>query len=177
MPILIPELTFGENITTPSYYGKRCTTGMGFRNSFFFRYEQPELITKDGKIVKGLGSCKVSWTFSGKKLVGDFIYSVQNQITLDNFRLVVAIGAPHAEYHVPMTYAIGSNGQGVSIEKDDFQANWLDTEIVSEDPQYRSYWGKIHYLQVYARDRAMVMRPGCQYRITIALDPDIAFAE
>ncbi len=177
LPILIPELTFGENITTPSYYGKRCTTGMGFRNSFFFRYEQPELITKDGKIVKGLGSCKVSWTFSGKKLVGDFIYSVQNQITLDNFRLVVAIGAPHAEYHVPMTYAIGPNGQGVSIEKDDFQANWLDTEIVSEDPQYRSYWGKIHYLQVYARDRAMVMRPGCQYRITIALDPDIAFAE
>ncbi len=177
LPILIPELTFGEHITTPSYYGKRCTTGMGFRNSFFFRYEQPELITKDGKIVKGLGSCKVSWNFSGKKLVGDFIYSVQNQITLDNFRLVVAIGAPHAEYHVPMTYAIGQEGQGVSIEKDDFQANWLDTEIVSEDPQYRSYWGKIHYLQVYARDRAMVMRPGTQYRITIALEPDIAFAE
>ncbi len=177
LPILIPELTFGENVTTPSYYGKRCTTGMGFRNSFFFRYEQPDLITKDGKIIKGLGSCKVSWSFSGKKLVGDFIYSVQNQVTLDNFRLVVAIGAPHSEYHVPMTYAIGQNGQGVSIEKDDFQANWLDTEIVSEDPEYRSYWGKIHYLQVYARDRAMVMRPGVQYRITIALEPDIAFAE
>ena len=177
LPILVPELTFGEHVTTPSYYGKRCTTGMGLRNSFFFRYEQPELITKDGNIVKGLGSCKVSWTFSGKKLVGDFIYSVQNQIKLDKFRLVVAIGTPHSDYHVPMTYAIGQEGQGVSIEKDDFQANWLDTEIVSEDPQYRSSWGKIHYLQVYARDREMIMRPGVQYRITIALEPDIAFAE
>ncbi len=177
LPILVPELTFGENITTPSYYGKRCMTGIGFRNSFFFRYEQPELVTKDGKIVKGLGSCKVSWTFSAKKLVGDFIYTVPNQISLDKFRLVVAYGTPHSEYHVPMTYAIGQNGQGVSIEKDDFQANWLDTEVVSEDPEYRSYWGKIHYLQVYARDRAMVMRPGAQYRITIALEPDIAFAQ
>lgn len=177
LPILVPELTFGENVTTPSYYGKRCMTGIGFRNSFFFRYEQPELVTKDGKIVKGLGSCKVSWTFSAKKLVGDFIYTVPNQISLDKFRLVVAYGTPHSEYHVPMTYAIGQNGQGVSIEKDDFQANWLDTEVVSEDPEYRSYWGKIHYLQVYARDRAMVMRPGVQYRITIALEPDIAFAQ
>lgn len=177
MPILVPELTFGQNVTTPSYYGKRCTTGLGFRNSFFFRYDQPELITKDGKIVKGLGSCKVSWSFSAKKLVGDFIYSVYNQVTLDKFRLVVAIGAPHSEFHVPMTYAIGQGGQGVSIEKDDFQANWLDTQVVSDDPQYRSYWGKIHYLQIYARDRAMVMRPGLQYRITIAFEPDIAFAQ
>ena len=178
LPLVAPnEANSSSSLTTPSYYGKRCMTGIGFRNSFFFRYEQPELVTKDGKIVKGLGSCKVSWTFSAKKLVGDFIYTVPNQISLDKFRLVVAYGTPHSEYHVPMTYAIGQNGQGVSIEKDDFQANWLDTEVVSEDPEYRSYWGKIHYLQVYARDRAMVMRPGVQYRITIALEPDIAFAQ
>ena len=177
LPILVPELTFGDKVTTPSYYGKRCTTGLGLRNSFFFRYEQPDLVTADGEIVKGLGSCKVSWTFSGNKITGDFIYTVQNQVTLDKFRLVVAIGSPHSEYHVPMSYAIGENGLGVGIEKDDFQANWLDTEVVSEDPTYRSYWGNIHYLQVYARDRSMVMRPGVQYRITLSLDPDIAFAE
>jgi hypothetical protein len=176
LPILVPELTFGDKVTTPSYYGKRCTTGLGLRNSFFFRYEQPDLVTADGEIVKGLGSCKVSWSFCGNKITGDFIYTVPNQITLDKFRLVVAIGSPHSEYHVPMSYAIGENGLGVGIEKDDFQANWLDTEVVSEDPAYRSYWGNIHYLQVYARDRAMVMRPGVQYRITLSLDPDIAFA-
>ena len=177
LPILIPELTFGDKVTTPSYYGKRCTTGLGLRNSYFFRYEQPDLITVDGDIVKGIGSCKVSWSFSGNKITGEFVYTVSSQITLDNFRLVVAIGSPHSEYHVPMSFAIGANGLGIAVEKDDFQANWLDTEVVTEDPQYRSYWGNIHYLQVYARDRAMVMRPGMQYRITISMDPDIAFAE
>ena len=135
------------------------------------------MITVDGDIVKGIGSCKVSWSFSGNKITGEFVYTVSSQITLDNFRLVVAIGSPHSEYHVPMSFAIGANGLGIAVEKDDFQANWLDTEVVTEDPQYRSYWGNIHYLQVYARDRAMVMRPGMQYRITISMDPDIAFAE
>lgn len=177
LPVLVPELTFGDKVTTPSYYGKRCTSGLGLRNSYFFRYEQPDLITADGEIVKGLGSCKVSWSFSGNKIVGDFVYSVSNQTTLDKMRLVVAIGSPHSEYHVPMSFAIGQNGLGVSIEKDDFQGNWHDTEIVTNDPQYRSYWGNIHYLQVYSRERPLVMRPGIQYRITLALDPDIAFAE
>ena len=177
LPILIPELTFGDKVTTPSYYGKKCTSGLGLRNSYFFRYEQPDLITADGEIVKGIGSCKVSWSFSGNKIVGDFVYSVFNQITLDKLRLVVAIGSPHSEYHVPMSFAIGQNGLGVSIEKDDFQGNWLDTEVVSSDPQYRSYWGKIHYLQVYSREHPLVMRPGVQYRITLSLDPDVAFAE
>ena len=176
-PVLVPELTFGDKVTTPSYYGRRCTSGLGLRNSYFFRYEQPDLVTSDGEIVKGLGSCKVSWSFSGNKIVGDFVYSVPNQTTLDKMRLAVAIGSPHSEYHVPMSFAIGQNGLGVSIEKDDFQGNWLDTEVVTSDPQYRSYWGNIHYLQVYARERPLVMRPGLQYRITLALDPDIAFAE
>ena len=177
LPVFIPELTFGGKETTPSYYGKRCTTGLGLRNSYFFRYEQPELISKDGEILKGVGSCKVSWTFCGNKITGDFIYSVSNQTTLDKMRLVVAIGSPHSEYHVPMSFAIGENGLGVCIEKDDFQGNWKDTEVVSSDLAYRSYWGKIHYLQVYAREHLMVMRPGMQYRITLSLSPDIVFAE
>ena len=136
-----------------------------------------ELVTKDGEIAKGLGSCKVSWTFSGNKITGDFIYTVPAQVTLDKLRLVVAIGSPHTEYHVPMSFAIGPNGLGVGIEKDDFQANWLDTEVVTENPEYRSYWGNIHYLQVYARNHPMVLRPGVQYRLTLSLDPDIIFAE
>ena len=119
----------------------------------------------------------MSWTFCGNKITGDFIYSVSNQTTLDKMRLVVAIGSPHSEYHVPMSFAIGENGLGVCIEKDDFQGNWKDTEVVSSDLAYRSYWGKIHYLQVYAREHPMVMRPGIQYRITLSLSPDIVFAE
>lgn len=176
-PILIPELTFGGKVTTPSYYGKRCTTGLGLRNSFFFRYEQPELVTVDGELLKGVGSCKVSWNFGGNKMIGDFIYTVSNQVTLDKMRIAVAVGSPHSEYRVPMSFAIGANGQGVGIEKDDFQGNWLDTDVVTSDSTYRSYWGNIHYLQVYAREHPMVMRPGVQYRITISIEPDIAFAE
>ena len=177
LPIIVPELAFGGKKTTPSFYGRRCTTGLGLRNSFFFRYEQPDLVSVDGEILKGIGSCKVSWSFSENKMVGDFIYSVNSQTSLDSMRIVVAVGAPHSEFRVPLTLAIGENGQGVGIEKDDFQGNWLDTEVVSNNPEYRTYWGKIHYLQVYARERPMVMRPGVQYRITISLDPDIAFAE
>ncbi len=177
VPVIVPELTFGGRATTASFYGKRCTTGLGLRNSYFFRYEQPDLIDCNGEILKGIGSCKVSWTFSANKMVGDFIYTVNSQVTLDKMRIVVPVGAPHSEFRAPMTLAIGENGQGIGIEKDDFQGNWADTEVVSNDPAYRTYWGKIHYLQVYSRDHAMVMRPGVQYRITISIDPDIAFAE
>ncbi len=177
LPILVPELVFGDKVTTPSYYGKRCTTGLGLRNSFFFRYEQPDLITKDGEIIKGLGSCKVSWSFSGNKITGEFTYSVHNQVVLDSMRLMVAIGAPHSEYRVPMSFTMGEKGLGVGIEKDDFQGNWIDTEVVSTNPDYRTYWGKIHYLQTYERKRPMTMRPGVQYRITLVLDPEIALFE
>lgn len=177
LPILLPELTFADKITTPSYYGKKCTTGLGAGNSYFFRYEQPELITIDGEPAKGIGSCRVLWSFCGNKMTGSFTYSVTGQTTLDMFRIIIAVGSPHSEYHVPMSYAIGEKGQGVAVEHDDFQANWLDTEIVTNDTSYRSYWGNIHYLQVYARDRAMVMHPGVQYRITLSVNPDIVFAE
>ncbi len=177
MPVLVPELTFGGKQTTPSYYGKRCTSGIGLRNSFFFRYEQPELISAEGEILAGIGSCKVNWTFSGDKITADYLYSVKQQTQLDSMRFVVAIAAPHSVYHVPTTYAIGENGLGIGVEKDDFQAEWLETIVVSEDPTYRTFWGKIHYLQVLERKHPMIMRPGVQYRLTVSFAPDIAFAE
>lgn len=177
LPVLQPELVFGGKKTVPSYYGKRCTSGIGLRNSFFFRYEQPELISPDGEMLPGIGSCKVSWNFSGDKITADFIYSVKQQVQLDSMRFVVAIAAPHSEYHVPTTYAIGENGLGIGVEKDDFQAEWLDTKVVSDDPSYRTFWGKIHYLQILERSHPMVMRPGLQYRLTVSFSPEVAFAE
>ena len=64
LPIMLPELTFGEHVTIPAFYGKNCVTGLGLRNSFYFRYEQPELISTKEEFVKNLGSVKVQWTFS-----------------------------------------------------------------------------------------------------------------
>jgi len=177
LPIMLPELTFGENVTVPSYYGKRCTTSLGFRNSYVFRFDQPDLVTKDCRIIKGLGSCKVSWTFSGGKITGDFIYSVPAQTTLDRMRFVIAIAAPHSQHRAPMTCTIGEKGLGIEVEKDDFQGNWLDTEVVSEDPTFKTCWGKIHYLQVLERKHPMVMRPGQQYRLTVSFTPDVMLAD
>ena len=175
MPILVPELTFGGKATVPSFYGKKCTSGMGLRNSFFFRFEQPELISSDCEILPGIGSCKVNWNFSGNKITADFIYSVKQQIQMEKMRFMVAIAAPHSEHHVPSTYTIGENGLGIGVEKDDFQAEWQDTVVVSDDPAYRTFWGKVHYLQVLERKHPMVMRPGLQYRLTVSFEPDITF--
>ena len=119
----------------------------------------------------------MNWSFSGDKIVADFVYTVKQQIQLDSMRFVVAIASPHSEYHVPTTYAIGENGLGIAVEKDDFQAEWLDTQVVSDDPAYRTFWGKIHYLQILERSHPLVMRPGMQYRLSVSFAPEIAFAE
>lgn len=177
LPILQPELTFGEHVIVPSFYGKRCTTGLGLRNSFFFRYEQPELITKDEQFVNGLGSCKVSWNFQGGKLTSEFVFTVKNQVQMDKMRYVIALGAPHSSYRSGLTYTLGPASLRPSVIKDDFQAVWEETEVVSDDPQYRSYWGKIHYLQVLTRDHPLIMRPGQQYRLVVEFEPDIRFAD
>jgi len=175
-PILTPELTFGEHVTVPCFYGKNVTTGLGLRNALNFKYEQPELITKDEQIVNGIGSCKVSWTFSGPKISCEYSYSVKTQVQLDRFRYIIAIASPHSQYRIGTTFALGPEGHRANVEKDDFQAEWKDLEVVTDDPDYRTVTGNMHYLQVLERDRPLVMRPGVQYRIAFSFEPDIAFA-
>jgi len=177
LPVMLPELTFGEHVTVPCFYGKNCITGLGLRNSFFFRYEQPELIDTNEEIIKGLGSVKVQWTFTGSKINCEFAYTVKQQVTLDKFRYVLAIAAPHSKYHVAGSLMLGAQGHRCSVAKDDFQANWLDTEVVSNDPTYRTNFGKIHYLQYLVRDHPLIMRQGNTYRLNVNFEPDIAHAE
>lgn len=172
-PILLPELTFGEHIILPSFYGKRCTTGLGLKNSFFFRYEQPELINKEQKIVSGLGSCRVNWTFSGDKITSEFLFTVKNQVQLDSMRYVIALGVPHSHYQMINTFRLGAESVRAFVEKDDFQGVWMDTETVVDDPEYRTSYGNINYLQVLHRDHPLIMRPGQQYRLIVSFEPDI----
>ena len=61
--------------------------------------------------------------------------------------------------------------------KNDFQATWQETEVVSHDPTYRTNYGKIHYLQVLRRDHPLVMRPGNVYRLAVEFDPDLTMVE
>lgn len=177
LPIMLPELTFGEHVTIPAFYGKNCITGLGLRNSFFFRYEQPELIGTNEEIVKGLGSVKVQWNFAGPKISCEFAYTVRQQVTLDKFRYMLAIAAPHSKYHVAGSLMLGAEGHRCSVIKDDFQATWLDTEVVTNDPAYRTNYGKVHYLQYLMRDHPLIMRPGNTYRLNVSFEPDIAHAE
>ncbi len=173
LPIMLPELTFGEHVTLPAFYGKNCVTGLGLRNSFYFRYEQPELISTKEEILKGLGSVKVQWIFTGSQISCEFAYTVPQQVTLDKFRFVLAIAAPHSTYHVNGTFALGPQGHRCSVAKDDFQATWRETEVVSNEPAYRTNYGKIHYVQHLVRDHPLIMRPGHIYRLAVNFDPDV----
>ena len=177
LPVMLPELTFGDKVTIPAFYGKKCVTGLGLRNSFFFRYEQPDLIDTKEEFIKGLGSVKVQWTFAGGKIGCEFAYTVKQQVTLDKFRYVLAIAAPHSKYHTAGSLMLGPQGLRCTVAKDDFQATWLDTEVVSNDPTYRTNYGKIHYLQHLVRDHPLVMRPGQTYRLAVEFEPDIAHSE
>jgi hypothetical protein len=176
LPVMVPELRFGENTVLPCFYGKRCVTGMGLRKSIFFRYEQPDLITLDQRIVPNLGSCKVTWSFLGKSIQSEFVFSVKTKTQLDSMRYVLPIAAPHSRYRLATTFALGAEGHRCSVVKDDFQAAWKETMVVTEEPLYKTYYGKIHYLQVLERDHPLVMRPGQQYRLVINYEPDIVFA-
>jgi hypothetical protein len=173
LPVMLPELTFGDQVTVPAFYGKNCVTGLGLRNSFYFRYEQPELINIREEFVKNLGSVKVQWNFTGSKISCEFAYTVKQQVTLDKFRYVLAIAAPHSKYHVNGALALGPLGHRCTVAKDDFQGTWQETEIVSADPAYRTNYGKIHYLQYLVRDHPLIMRPGHVYRLAVNFEPDV----
>jgi hypothetical protein len=170
---MLPELTFGEHVTLPGFYGKNCVTGLGLRNSFFFRYEQPDLITTEEEMVRNLGSVKVQWNFAGSKVACEFAYTVKQQVTLDKFRYALAIAAPHSKYRVAGSLALGPQGYRCTVARDDFQATWRETEVVSADPTYRTNYGKIHYLQYLVRDHPLIMRPGQTYRLAVNFDPEV----
>ncbi|HEY0966722.1 MAG TPA: hypothetical protein VGD88_04990 [Opitutaceae bacterium] len=172
-PVMLPELTFGDQVTLPAFYGKNCVTGLGLRNSFYFRYDQPELINTKEEFVKGLGSVKVQWNFAGPKISCEFAYTVKQPVTLDKFRYLLVIAAPHSKYHVSGALALGAQGLRCTVSKDDFQAVWQETEVVTADPTYRTNYGKIHYLQHLVRDHPLIMRPGNVYRLVVNFEPDV----
>lgn len=177
LPIMLPELTFGDKVIVPSFYGKNCTTSIGLRNALTFKYEQPELITKDEQIIPGLGSCKVMWSFKGNIINCEFCFSMKQQVQLDRMRYILAIAAPHSRYRVGTSFTLGEQGHRAKVVKDDFQAEWKDLDTVTDDPGFRTYYGNMHYLQTFERNHPLLMRPGVQYRLALSFEPDIVFAD
>lgn len=177
IPVMTPELTFGDKTIVPAYYGKNCTTKIGLRNALQFSYDQPELITKEGVFANGIGSCRVTWLFSGGKINCEYIFKVNNQIQLNRFRYTIVLAAPHSNYRIGTSFRLNDEGHRAEVIRDDFQAKWKPTESVSTSKEYRTYYGKIHYLQTLERDHTLVMRKGMEYRLALSFEPDIAFAD
>jgi hypothetical protein len=177
LPVMMPELTFGDNVVVPSFYGKNCVTGIGLKKSFYLRFEQPDLIKTDGTFAYGIGSCQVQWSFGDGKVQSEFIFKVKNPVSMDKMRLALVIGSPHSTYRLGTTLRQGGEGLRANVEIDDFQASWGSFETVTEDPDYRGYAGNIHYVQYLVRDHPLNMRPGQQYKLVVSYQPDIAFAD
>ncbi len=173
MPIMTPELTFGSKTIIPAFYGKNCTTKVGLRNALQFSYNQPDLITKEAEIINGIGSSRVIWSFHGKCINVEYIFQVKNQIKLDHFRYSIVLSAPHSKYKLGTSLRLGDNGHKAMILRDDFQSKWKSTETVSQDLKYRTYYGKINYIQTLERDHPLIMRKGTEYRLSLSFDPDI----
>jgi len=90
---------------------------------------------------------------------------------------VLAVAAPHSHYRSSGAITLGPLGHRCTVVKDDFQGVWQDTEVVSADENYRTNFGKIHYLQYLVRDHPLVMRPGQVYRLAVNFEPDVARIE
>jgi len=177
LPVMLPELTFGDATIIPSYYGKNSVTGIGLKKSFYLRFEQPDLIKTDGTFAYGLGSCNVQWSFGDGKITSEFVFKVKNQVSMDKMRLALVIGAPHDSHRLGTTLRQGSEGLRANVEIDDFQAQWGSFETVTDDSEYRGYAGNIHYIQYLFRDHPLIMRPGQQYKLVMSYHPDVAFAD
>jgi hypothetical protein len=173
VPAFLPELTIGENVFIPSFYGKNIANGIGIKNSFYLRYEQPELITKDEKIIPGIGSCKVEWEFLGSKITSKFTFQFRKPTQLDLFRYVLPIAAPHSTHRLGASYTLGSENLRCAVSKDEFQGAWADTEIVSDNIGHRTCYGKLHYYQVLARARPLHLRPNHPYHFEVSFEPHI----
>jgi len=177
LPVMLPELTFGDSVVIPSFYGKNCVTGIGLKKSFYLRFEQPELVKTDGSFAYGIGSCQVQWSFGEGKVQSEFVFKVKNPISMDKMRLALVIGSPHTTHRLGTTLRQGEEGLRANVEVDDFQASWGSFETVTEDQDYRGYAGNIHYVQYLVRDHPLNMRPGQQYKLVVSYQPDIAFAD
>jgi len=173
LPLFQPELRIGEDRVVPSYYGKGCTTGLGRGNALYFTYEQPDFITVEEKILSGIGSCRVRWEFRGSRISSEFVYEVRTQTQIQGMRYTMAVGLPHSRHCMETSLRLGDEGLRPNILKDDFQGEWRENEIVTNDPNARTYWGPLFYLQTLERDHPLVLRPGQTYRFAIEFEPDL----
>jgi hypothetical protein len=172
LPILQPELTIDGKRYIPSYYGKKLSTGLGNRRNIVFTYEQPELVTVEEEIVPGIGSCRVTWTFSEEKIISEFTYIPKERVRVERVRYMIALSAPHSVYGAN-NLALDAESLRAVVEHDDMLLSWQEIAEVAENLDYRTCFGKIHYLQELSRSYPLIMHPGQSYKLVISFAPDV----
>ena len=173
----IPEFTIGGKVYTPSFYGKNAQVAMGTKaGTYHFRYEQPDLIDRDEKVSANVASLKVDWEFNGGRIVGRFTLTAKAAVMLEEFRLVLPIAATHSRMTPGNALVLGAESHRCEVIKDDFHASWAETKVVSDNPQHRSCWGKVHFYQTLQRDKSMPLRAGMSYAFEIAYQPHVVRA-
>lgn len=174
MPVMQPLLIFEGGLKIlPSFYGKNCTVASTSQGGYSFTYEQPDLVDWQGNIHPGLGAWKVSWTFQKEKIQAQFTFQSKSNRTLESMRCDFPVALPHMIYRCPKTLSYGPSGFRAEVLKNDFQANWLPLQQVSDDPAYRTPYGKIHYVQSLHRQDPMVLQAGRNYVLSICVQLDV----
>ncbi len=173
VPAFLPELTIQGTQVIPSFYGLHGTSGLRAKNSLYFSYEQPELISKEGTLLKDLGSCKITWNFSGSTVLATFVYQFKQPVTIERLRYVIPLSMPHSSHHLPSSFMLGEKSLQASVVRDDFNASWQEIVNVCDQPHYRTTFGKICYLQTLERSTPLHALPGKEYHLQIELKPDV----
>jgi hypothetical protein len=60
---------------------------------------------------------------------------------------------------------LGRESHRCEIVRDDFNAEWLETKVVSDDPKHKTLFGKIHYYQILERDKTV--EPSTRNRLSL----------
>lgn len=159
VPAFIPEWTIGGNTFTPSFYGKNIAISLGMRNAFRFTYEQPELITKDEKIVPGVGTCRVEWEFLDGKMTARYTLQAKQPVQLDSMRFVMPIAAAHSRYHLASSFRLGEKVSVAPCRKTIFKARGSTTKTFPKIlPSARATGKSIITKRSFAQRRCVCVR-------------------
>ncbi|MDR2667809.1 MAG: hypothetical protein LBB38_02095 [Puniceicoccales bacterium] len=152
VPPLLPLLTVGGKTIAPSFYGKNIATGLGASRSFQFRYEQPEVISIDGELLPGFGSCKVQWSFNGNEMRLEYVFVPKKVARMERFC-----------YAVPIPAADGEMSLRAKILHDDFHGEWED----GDDSPIRGPFAPMSH---YTRTTPILLQVDNSYRFSVAVD-------
>lgn len=167
LPIMIPELTIEKNIFIPSFFAQNTKCGKLLDNSFYLEYEQNEFIDYTQKFCQNIGYCKIKWVFSETKITSMYTFFVKKKVHLYRFRYF--IGTSNTNKLFKNVFSIENSKINCTIINNDFNA--LSSRIMTNNQDYKTYYGKINLIQKFVRSHPMVMKPNYPYSFAVEIQP------